>query len=188
MGDPLQRRALEQDRACRGWNLFHRCVIKPHLARVPAKEAVQRERLDRLVRQQHELALFPIVRAAGEVRGLAPQGSAIRIDDVHVERVAIVGAAADVLGLAPAADYEGCDVRPVERERLAGAELAFAFPALANNALGATASFARCEREALLPGNQWAGLPCCNSSKPAVDQQLGSRCCRSSRRAWLGRR
>src|ERR1035438_9476709 len=121
MGDSLQCHALEQDRACWGWNLLDRGVIEPHLARVPPKEAMQGERLDRLVRQQHELALLPVVCAAGKVRGLAPEGSAVRIDDVHVEGVTIVGAAADVLGLAPAADYEGCDVRAVEREGLAGA-------------------------------------------------------------------
>src|ERR1019366_4791343 len=124
-------------------NLLHRGVIKPRLAGVPAKEAVQRERLDRLVRQQHELALFPIVRAAGEAHGLAPKGSAIGINDIHVKRVTIVRAAADVFGLAPAPDDEGCDIRAVEREGLAGAKLAFAFTALTGDALRAAASFAR---------------------------------------------
>jgi len=170
----LERHALKQKRARGGGHFLDGGIIEPDLARVPAKEAVQGQRPDRFIRQQNKLALLPIMRAAVEAGRLAPERGAVRVENVHVERVAAVGAAADLLGLAPAANDEGRDVGPVERERLAEAIFAAAVPAFAHNAVRALASLARREAAALPPGRPGNRPARVSFLKAAVGQQRNS--------------
>ena len=68
----------------------------------------------RLFGQDDKLACLPITGPRGEVAGLSPQGSAVAIDDIHVERIIAVRAPIDTLGPAPAADDDRQDISAVE--------------------------------------------------------------------------
>ena len=102
------------------------------------EQAVDSQLLDGSLRHDDDFTVFPIVCSCRETGCLPPQGRAIFVDEIDVDRIVAVWRSRDVVRFAPPGRHNRCEAGVVEGNRLRHAATVFGAGVGAPDAAGSS--------------------------------------------------